>query len=57
MLLKLVETLKINWRTTAVDTSVKNTIPNVDTLSTTVGNNWDCSCARSSYKHYCENEH
>ena len=26
------ETLKTNWRTTAVDTSVKNTIPNVDTL-------------------------
>ena len=32
MLLKLVETLKISWRTTAVDTSVANAISNVDTL-------------------------
>ena len=32
MLLKLVETLKTSWRTTAVDTSVANTISNVDTL-------------------------
>ena len=32
MLLKLVETLKTNWRTTAVDTSVANAISNVDTL-------------------------
>ena len=32
MLLKLVETLKTSWRTTAVDTSVANAILNVDTL-------------------------
>ena len=32
MLLKLVETLKTSWRTTAVDTSVANAISNVDTL-------------------------
>ena len=31
-MLKLVETLKISWRTTAADTSVANAIPNVDTL-------------------------
>ena len=32
MLLKLVETLKTSWRTTAVDTPVANAISNVDTL-------------------------
>ena len=32
MLLKLVETLKTNWRTIAVDTSVANATSNVDTL-------------------------
>ena len=31
MLLKLVETLKTSWRTTAVDTPVANAISNVDT--------------------------
>ena len=32
MLLKLVETLKISWRTTAIDTPVANAVSNVDTL-------------------------
>ena len=32
MLLKLVETLKTSWRTTAIDTSVANAILNEDTL-------------------------
>ena len=32
MLLKLLETLKASWRTTAIDTSVANAISNVDTL-------------------------
>ena len=32
MLLKLLETLKTSWRTTAVDAPVANAISNVDTL-------------------------
>ena len=32
MLLKLLETLKTSWGTTAVDTPVANAISNVDTL-------------------------